>query len=65
MAMKEAMANPQLGTRIMEGMKDSRWLGWTKMQYTVKTQNGVNAVVHYVGKWENGVLKAVDDFKFK
>lgn len=64
MAMKDAMANPQLGTRIMEGMKDTRWTGWTKMQYSVKTQNGVNAVVHYVGKWENGVLKAVDDFKF-
>lgn len=65
MAMKEAMKNPQLGTRIMEGMKDSRWLGWTKMEYKVKTQNGVNAVVHYVAKWEDGVIKAVDDFKFK
>ncbi|QQV02990.1 hypothetical protein [Chryseobacterium sp. FDAARGOS 1104] len=65
MAMKDAMANPQLGTRIMEGMKDSRWLGWTKMEYKVKTANGVNAVIHYVAKWKNGVLKAVDDFKFK
>lgn len=33
------------------GMKDSRWSGWTKMEYKVKT--------------ENGVLKAVDNFKFK
>jgi hypothetical protein len=65
LAMKDAMANPQLGTRLMEGMKDSRWLGWTKMEYKIKTQNGVNAVIHYVGQWENGVLKAVDDFKFK
>lgn len=65
MTMKEAMANPQLGTRIMEGMKDSRWLGWTKMEYKIKTAEGINAIVHYVGKWEKGVLKAVDDFKFK
>jgi hypothetical protein len=65
MAMKDAMANPQLGTRLMEGMNNNRWLGWTKMEYKIKTQNGVNAVIHYVGQWENGVLKAVDDFKFK
>ena len=64
-AMKNIMANPQLGTRIMEGMKDSRWFGWTKMEYKVKTSEGVNAIIHFVGKWENGVLKAVDDFKFK
>lgn len=25
----------------------------------------INAIIHYVAKWENGVLKAVDDFKFK
>ena len=65
MAMKDAMANPHLGTRLMEGMKDARWSGWTKMEYKVKTEKGVNAIIHYVGKWENGVLKAVDDFKFK
>ena len=65
MAMKDVMANPQLGKRVMEGMKDSRWSGWTKMQYSVETENGVKAVVHYVAKWEDGVIKAVDDFKFK
>ncbi|SUJ25591.1 Uncharacterised protein [Sphingobacterium spiritivorum] len=65
MVMKDAMANPQLGTPIIEGLKDSRWLGWTKMQYSVTSQNGQKAVVHYVAKWENGVIKAVDDFKFK
>jgi len=65
MAMKDALSNPMLGTRIMEGLKDSRWLGWTKMEYKVKTANGINAIVHYVAKWEKGILKAVDDFKFK
>ncbi len=59
------MANPQLGKVIMTGMKDSRWLGWIKMQYYVESVNGVKVIVHYVGKWENGVLKAVDDFKLK
>ena len=59
------MANPQLGKVIMTGMKDSRWLGWSKMQFSVESANGVKVIVHYVGKWENGVLKAVDDFKFK
>lgn len=63
--MENIKANPNLGKVVMEGMKDSRWLGWSKMQYTVTSQNGVKAVVHYVGKFENGVLKAVDDFKFK
>jgi hypothetical protein len=55
----------RLGAPIMEGLNDPRWLGRTKMQYIVKSQNGVQAVVHYVAKWEDGVLKAVDDFKFK
>jgi RHS repeat-associated protein len=65
LAMKDVMNNPQLGTRLMEGMGDDLWKGWTKMEYKVKTANGINAIVHYVGKWENGVLQAVDDFKFK
>lgn len=52
MAMKDVMANPQLGN-VLENMKplsDPLWQGWLKMQYSVKTQNGVNAVVHYVDK---------------
>ena len=65
MAMTDVLANPELGIRLMEGMKDARWLGWTKMEYKVKTAQGLNAIIHYVGKWEDGVLKAVDDFKFK
>jgi hypothetical protein len=46
-------------------MKDSRWFGWSKMQYTVTSNNGVKVVVHYVAKIEKGIIKAVDDFKFK
>jgi len=51
MAMEDVMANPNLGKIVMEGMKDSRWLGWSKMQYTVTSQNGVKAVIYYVGKF--------------
>jgi hypothetical protein len=65
MAMKAAMENPQLGEIVMKEINDPRWLGWTKMRYKVETENGVKVIIHYVGKWENGVLKSVDDFKFK
>ncbi|WP_299441264.1 hypothetical protein [uncultured Aquimarina sp.] len=65
MAMQSARSNPSIGVRIMEGMTDPRWLGWSKMEYKVKTAEGVNAIIHYVAKWDKGVLKAVDDFKFK
>lgn len=67
MAMKDVTASPQFGEILkkMEPLSDPRWQGWLKMQYSVKTQNGVNAVLHYVGKWENGVLKAVDDFNYE
>jgi hypothetical protein len=51
MAMKDAMANPQLGRRVVENLTDPRWTGWTKMHYSVTLQNGVKAVVHYVAKW--------------
>jgi hypothetical protein len=63
-AMKNILENPQLGRSIIGGLKDDRWLGWTKMQYTVISKNGVTAVIHYVAKIENGELIAVDDFKF-
>jgi len=65
MAMKAVVKDPTIGRVVMTGMKDSRWLGWRKLQYSVTTQNGTKAVIHYVGKFENGVLKYVDDFKFK
>ncbi len=65
LAMKEIMSNPTLGKTIMTGMKDSRWLGWNKMQYTHTALDGTKTTIHYVGKFKNGILKAVDDFKFK
>ena len=65
MAMKNILENPYLGNVIMTGLKDSRWLGWSKFEYTVTSNNGAKAVIHFVGKVENGILKAVDDFKFK
>ena len=65
LAMKEIMSNPTLGKTVMTGMKDSRWLGWNKMQYTHTALDGTKTTLHYVGKMENGILKAVDDFKFK
>ena len=64
--MKFVKDNPQLGEVIMKNMGDSRWSGWSKMQYIHRPVDGGRTVtVHYVGKWENDVLKAVDDFKFK
>lgn len=65
MVMKHIMANPNLGRVVMEGMKDSRWLGWSKMQFSVTSELGKKATIHYVAKIVNGVIKAVDDFKFK
>lgn len=60
LAMKEIKSDPTKGKKIPIGLKDSRWQGWTKMSN--KTAHG--AEIHYVGRWEDGVLKAVDDFKF-
>jgi hypothetical protein len=64
LALKEIMNNPRLGTVVMEGMKDTRWLGWSKMQYVHRGLDGTTTTIHYVGRWENGVLNAIDDFKF-
>jgi RHS repeat-associated protein len=67
LAMKEAMSNPALG-QVIERMKpltDPRWFGWRKMQYEHIGLDGSKTIIHYNGQWSNGVLKAVDDFKFK
>jgi len=66
LAMKEAMSNPSAGKVIIHNMKDTsgRWHGWSKMQHVHTSPEGTKTVIHYVGKWEQGVLKAVDDFKF-
>ena len=65
LAMKEAMANPSAGRVIMEGMTDKRWNGWNKLHYSRTNPDGSKTVIHYVGKFENGILTHVDDFKFK
>ena len=68
LTLKEVQANPELGRSIISALEDSRWKGWTKMQYIHNHQKGekVNRVViHYVAKWKNGKIVAVDDFKFK
>jgi hypothetical protein len=64
LAMKEAMSNPSSGTIIIQSINDSRWLGWSKMQFIHTGQNGIQTIIHYVGKWENGILIYIDDFKF-
>jgi len=63
LALKEIMGNPSMGNiaKLKKGMTDSRWHqndGWQKM-----TWNNGGVEIHYVGQWQNGVLKAVDDFK--
>lgn len=60
LAMQEIMSNPATGKIIKTGLSDPRWAGWFKMSN--RTAHGVE--IHYVAKWENGVIKAVDDFKF-
>lgn len=57
MSMNAVRKNPNLGIVIMENMKDSRWSGWSKMEFKTKSSNGVNAVIHYQGKFVNGQLK--------
>lgn len=62
-AMKQILENPNLGKVIqrMKPISDLRWEGWRKMYFDF----GNKQQIHFNGQWENGVLKAVDDFKFK
>jgi hypothetical protein len=60
LAMQEIVSNPTLGRTVMTGMKDSRWLGWDKMQYTHTALDGSKTTIHYVGQFKNGILNAVD-----
>lgn len=65
LAMQEAKSNPALGRVAMGKIGDPRWKGWQKMEYIHRSLDGSNISIHYVGKWKNGVLRAVDDFKFQ
>jgi len=66
MAMREVMSNPTLGQIVkkMKPITDPRWPGWRKMQYVYKGLDGSNITIHFNGHWVDGILKAVDDFKF-
>ncbi|AOM77212.1 DUF6443 domain-containing protein [Pedobacter steynii] len=67
LSMAEITSNPTLGTvlRSVGPMKDTRWFGWSKLQYSHEALDGSKTTIHYVGKFVGDVLKAVDDFKFK
>jgi len=67
LALEEIMSNPSMGEVLqkMPPLTDPRWLGWRKMQYIKTLGDGTEINIHYVGKYVKGVLKAVDDFKFK
>jgi hypothetical protein len=62
LAMKEIMSNPSAGKILIQKMNDvsGRWHGWSKMSN--KTSHGVE--IHYNALWEDGIIKAIDDFKF-
>ncbi len=60
LAMVEIMSDPSKGIKIKYIYEDPRWYGWIKMS----NKNAHRVEIHYVGRWENGILKAVDDFKF-
>jgi RHS repeat-associated protein len=63
-SMKAILEDPTRGTVVMEGMNDARWLGWTKMQYVCRSNSGTKVTIHYVAEIKNGIIVAVDDFKF-
>ena len=61
--MEEAMSHPFRGRPIPIDMTDARWHkddGWIKMYW-----RNYDIEVHYVVQKKNGVLMAIDDFKFK
>ena len=64
LTMEEIMANPQMGRVAMEKLGDPRLKGWVKMEYVKKLNDGRQIVIHYVAKFEEGIMKAIDDFKF-
>ena len=64
LAMKEILEDPSRGRVIIQSINDARWSGWSKMQFTNTSINGTKVVIHYVALFQNGVMVAVDDFKF-
>lgn len=67
LVMEEAMSDPYIGNPIdiSNGMTDRRWPqeeGWVKMSWY---NDPFKIEVHYVAQWKNGIIEAIDDFKFK
>jgi hypothetical protein len=60
LAMEEIKSNPYLGKTLIKSLKDAsgRWNGWSKM--TNRNAHGIE--IHYNALWENGTIKAIDDF---
>jgi len=50
------------GIKVIEGLNDPRFKGMDKMEYKVKSADGLDSVVHYVRDPKTGKLM---DFKFK
>jgi RHS repeat-associated protein len=68
LSMEEIKSNPNLGSKIsgMAPLSDSRWSGWTKMQYIKRLGDGTVINIHYNAQMDqSGKIIAVDDFKFK
>ena len=61
LAMEEIMSHPQGGVVLIERIEDLRWYGWSKMSN--RSAHGVE--IHYVAKFKDGIMTAIDDFKFK
>ncbi|QDU90905.1 hypothetical protein Pla175_43180 [Pirellulimonas nuda] len=59
-ALEEAQKG--LGQRIIRSLDDPRYKGFEKWEYKIKSNNGADAVVHYVRDPSTGNLM---DFKFK
>jgi hypothetical protein len=64
LGIQEIINSPYKGKPIgiKKGMTDKRWpqeKGWQKMAW-----NNGEMEIHYVAQWEEGIIKAIDDFKF-
>jgi hypothetical protein len=68
LAMDEILANPRgLGIKTSAPpLSDPRWLGWFKYSYYRSFSGGTSLEIHFNAKLDqNGLIIAVDDFKFK
>lgn len=45
-----------MGTVLLITLRDARWVGWNKLQYVKTLSDGTEIVIHFVGKFTNGVF---------